>query len=393
MKILHTVESYDPSTGGMQEVVKQLSEHLVKRGHQVTVATSRDPARKSRSINGVTVQEFAISGNYVSRIHGDTQSYQDFLLHSDFDIITNFAAQQWATDLMLPLLKEISAKKVFVPTGFSALHHPAYAVYFEKMKDLMKQYDMNIFLSESYQDCEFARIAGIKNFMIISNGPSAEEFLFPDETGIRKDLKIPEDQFLILHVGSHTGLKGHAEAITIFSRAKLNRVTFIIVGNVFSRSCYWSCKLKELLFQLNPLNRIRSRQLLVRSLPRKQTVSLYKTADLFLFPSQIECSPIVLFECMASKTPFLTTDVGNAREIIGWSHAGELLPTIKDSRGYSRADIVGSVRVLEAFCSNKEQRTRMQEAGYQAWTEKFSWERIAQSYETVYANLLDAGGP
>ena len=96
---------------------------------------------------------------------------------------------------------------------------------------------------------------------------------------------------------------------------------------------------------------------------------------------------------MASKTPFLTTDVGNAREIIGWSHAGELLPTIKDSRGYSQVDIVGSVRVLEAFCSNKEQRTRMQEAGYQAWTEKFDWERIAQSYETVYENLLDAGGP
>ena len=56
--------------------------------------------------------------------------------------------------------------------------------------------------------------------MIIPNGASAEEFLSPDETDIRKDLKIPEDHFLILHVGSHTGLKGHAEAIRIFSRAK-----------------------------------------------------------------------------------------------------------------------------------------------------------------------------
>lgn len=391
MKILHTVESYDPSTGGMQEVVKQISEHLVKRGHQVTVATSRNPARKSLSINGVTIQEFAISGNSVIGITGNVHAYQDFLLHSGFDIITNFAAQQWATDLMLPLLLEISAKKVFVPTGFSALRDPAYADYFEKMKGWMKQYDMNIFLSESYQDCEFARTAGIKNLMIIPNGASAEEFLSPDKTDIRKALKIPEDHFLILHVGSHTGLKGHAEAIRIFSRAQLNHVTFIIVGNVFSRFCYYSCKLGELIFRLNPWNRIRDRHLLVCSLSRKQTVALYKTADLFLFPSRIECSPIVLFECMASKTPFLTTDVGNAREIIGWSHGGELLPTIKDSWGYAHADVAGSVGVLEAICSNKEKRIQMQEAGYRDWSEKFSWEAIAQTYEAVYTNILRSG--
>jgi glycosyltransferase involved in cell wall biosynthesis len=393
MKILHTVQFYDPSTGGMQEVVKQISEHLVKRGHQVTVATSRDPARKSCSINGVAIREFTISGNFITGLQGETHAYQNFLLHSDFDIITNFAAQQWATDLMLPLLPEITAKKVFVPTGFSALHDPAFAIYFEKMEDWMKEYDMNVFLSESYQDCEFARRAGIKNFMIIPNGASAEEFLSPDETDIRKELKIPEDQFIILHVGSHTGLKGHAEAIRIFNRAKLNHVTFVLVGNIYSRRCYWSCKLRELLSRHNPWNRIRGRQLLVCSLSRKQTIALYNTADLFLFPSNIECSPIVLFECMASKTPFLTTDVGNAREIIEWSHAGELLPTRKDSRGYSHVDVAGSVGVLEAICNNKEQRTRMGEAGNHAWLQKFSWEQIAQSYEAVYSNLLESGAP
>ena len=41
MKILHTVELYHPSQGGMQEVVKQISERLVKLGHEVTVATTK----------------------------------------------------------------------------------------------------------------------------------------------------------------------------------------------------------------------------------------------------------------------------------------------------------------------------------------------------------------
>lgn len=36
MKILHTVEFYEPSVGGAQEVIKQISLQLVKRGHEVT---------------------------------------------------------------------------------------------------------------------------------------------------------------------------------------------------------------------------------------------------------------------------------------------------------------------------------------------------------------------
>ena len=34
MKILHTVQYYHPIQGGAQEVVKQISEQLVRRGHE-----------------------------------------------------------------------------------------------------------------------------------------------------------------------------------------------------------------------------------------------------------------------------------------------------------------------------------------------------------------------
>ena len=48
MKILHTVEFYHPSIGGMQEVVKQLSERLVLLGHELAQrlrSAARDPTR------------------------------------------------------------------------------------------------------------------------------------------------------------------------------------------------------------------------------------------------------------------------------------------------------------------------------------------------------------
>jgi L-malate glycosyltransferase len=123
MNILHTVEFYSPSVGGAQEVVKQLSERMVALGHQVTIATTTIPERKSQMINGVRIVDFNISGNAVRGYHGDTEAYKEFLLKNRFDVIMNYAAQQWTADLFFEVMNQIKAKKVFVPCGFLDYHN------------------------------------------------------------------------------------------------------------------------------------------------------------------------------------------------------------------------------------------------------------------------------
>lgn len=388
MKILHTVEFYHPSTGGMQEVVQQVSERLVRRGHEVTVATSKCDCTRPSVINGVRIKEFTVTGNWVTGMQGDVEQYSQFLKSSYFDIITCFAAQQWATDALLPVLKGIKGKKVFVPTGFSGLLDPKYTEYFEKMKDWLGEFDQVVFLSDNYRDINFARAHGLQKMTIIPNGASEIEFSPTRENNVRASHHIPNDSFLILHVGSHTGLKGHKEAIRIFSRADITDATFVIIGNPVRGGCSPRCILQVLLFNLNPRHRIRKKRILNLSLSRDETVNMFCAADLFLFPSNIECSPLVLFESMASKTPFLTTDVGNAAEIIKWSQAGILLPTFIDEKGYSHANIKQSVKILENMYHNPNQRALMQEAGFHAWQERFTWEKIAQAYEELYTHLL-----
>src|ERR1044071_2995636 len=127
MKILHAVESYYPSIGGMQEVVRQLSERMAANGHEVTVATRKHPSRDFKNYKGVNIKEFDISGILVTGIKGETEKYEHFLLNNDFDVITFFAAQQWATDLALPILDKIKAKKVNVPTGYSGFFEEAFS--------------------------------------------------------------------------------------------------------------------------------------------------------------------------------------------------------------------------------------------------------------------------
>ena len=391
MKILHTVEFYHPSVGGMQEVVKQISERLVRLGHDVTVSTTRLPARREKVISGVKIEEFAVKGKLATGIDGELERYQQFLLNGEFDVITNFAAQQWATDGMITILDRIRGKKVFVPTGFSGFYLPEYKKYFESMKQWMKQYDMNVFLSDDYRDINFARECGIKKITVIPNGAAEDEFLADTEIDIRALLGIPEEHFLLLHVGSHTGVKGHAEAIRIFSKARIRKATFLIVANSFWRGCTNACKLKELAYNVWFGLSSGEKRLIITSLSRPETVAAYKAADMFLFSSNIECSPLVLFECMASKTPFLTTDVGNSAEIVEWSKAGMLLPTTKDAKGFSAADVGGSAQMVEDVYGDGISRERMRESGFKVWQERFTWGKITREYEALYHKLLLEG--
>ena len=389
MKILHTVELYHPSVGGVQEVVRQLSERLVKLGHEVTVATTRLPERDFSVLNGVKIEEFKIRGNAVQGFSGEVDRYQNFILESDFDVMMNYAAQQWATDLVLPILNSITAKKVFVPCGFSGLYLPEYAKYFEQMKIWLKQYDACVYLSNDYRDINFARKCGADNDVLIPNGAGADEFSQKLDINIREKLNIPPDHFLILHVGAHTRIKGHKEAIQIFKRAKIKHATFLIVANSFGGGCTRRCPRAERIYKYNPDSKKSDKKIVIASLSREETVAAYHEANLFLFPSRIECSPIVLFEAIASKTPFLATDVGNSKEIIAWTNGGVLLPTVKFANGYFKANVNASVDVLQRIFYNPQKRQELASDGYEKWKSLFTWEKITKQYENLYIKLLN----
>jgi len=420
MKILHTVESYLPARHGMSEVVRQISERLVARGHQVTVATSNDPRRSEEVMDGVRVRGFDVQGKSAIGVWGDVSGYQRFLLDFDPDVIVNFAAQQWATDLTLPLLPRLKARKVFVPTGFSALADPMFRAYFASMKDWMRAYDSCVFLSDAYRDIDFAREAGVESIAIIPNGAAAEEFRQPPDPDLRERLGIPKHHQLIIHVAGYLSVaKGQAEAVEIFSRSALEEATLLLICPDFNQSVTRSLTPKQVLkgiyhlvrgkglrgiafpTQLQLLRRFNRkrnsssrREILGVSLTREDTISAFLEADLLLFPSWIECSPLVLFEAAASRTPFLVTDVGNAAEIIRWTGGGRLLPGLRsnDREGSVQADIDAGARCLEDLMADAPARQQMASQAYQAWQQHFTWSRIADQYELLYKCLL-AGDP
>lgn len=385
MKILHTVEFYEPSQGGAQEVIKQLSERMVELGHEVTVATTRLPERKAKSINGVEIAEFDVHGNEVVGIGGEVEKYKEFLTRGDFDIMMNYAAQQWATDLVFEVLDQIPAKKVIVPCGYSALYNPDFEAYFAKLPGILKRYDASIYLSKRYQDYAFAKKHSVRNLHIIPNGANEREFAdLADGVHFRRQHGIKG--FLIVTIGNHTGAKGHAETLAAFELFPYP-ATLVIIGKPQEEDgCLEECQ--EVSSQIN--KKWPEKQVLLLSLPRTETVAALKNADVFLFLSNVEASPLVLFEANAAQIPFISTDVGNAREIAKWTKGGRIIKTLPDERheGNVCADISSAVEHLTKLYENSRLRTRLGKKGRKAWLKRFTWEEITKKYLQVYERAL-----
>lgn len=335
MNILFCCENYPPSVGGVQEVVRQIAERLVVKGHRVTVATSVHADRPLETLRaGVRVVSFPISGNWSRGMSGPLDVYRRFVSDGAFDAICIKAAQQWTFDALLEMLPSIPGRKVFIPCGFSGLYQRSYRSYFSRMPEWLARCDALIFYASEYRDIRFAKASGLSNIHVVPNGADEREFNDAAPTGFRVKMDIPEDSYLFLTVGSITGAKGHWEVAGAFELASFDRPACLLLnGNVPRRALLgrgWQ-RLRELVLGRPTLaalvhrinqNSAGVKRVILADLSRADVVDAFKASDLFVLASYVEYSPLVLFEAAAAGTPFLTTPVGNAAEIVRWTGGG-----------------------------------------------------------------------
>ena len=372
--------------GGAEEVVREISERLAARGHEVTVATSATPQRTRREHAGVRIVEFSIAGNLAGGFRGDTNAYLDFLRRAEVDVMMNYALQQWTADLALLVAHELRCGKVMATCGLSGLHMQAYEGYFRYLHFYLRHFDRLVFHSASYRDAEYARRHGLTNVAVIPNAVRREEFASPPPPGFRARHRIREDSFLVLLVANYTGGKGHDSAIEIVERADIGPATLLLdgknqieprpVGEVLAKS------IGRLMRKSGG-----DKTVICKELPRQEVVEAFFAADLFLFPSLIECSPLVLFETAAAGTPFIATDVGNSREIVEWTGAGLIAPGQMHETGFTFVDVAKTARLVEELFHAPDRRRDMGIRGRKAVLERYTWDRIVDQYEAVYREV------
>ena len=430
MKILFCVEFYYPSVGGAQEVIRQLAENMRFLGHDVFVATTLEPTRKSNVHNEVKIIEFSVAGNRVNGIEGEVERYQNFLISNSFDVILIYAAQQWTFDAAIDVLPKINAKKVFVPCGYSNLYVSAYKDYFSGLPLILNNFDAIVYHSLSYRDYLYGLNNGLESkAILIPNGADCLEFSVSKDSSFRSRMSIPEDALILLTVGSMTGAKGHLECALSFEQLDLRgkKACLMLNGNQLNKrirgrlsvNCaravivhfkeYGLRSLFDRITQflpsvlgLNPaasgklsecvvrIARMPDRQVIICNLNRQDLIQAFLNADVFVFASHIEYSPLVLFEACASGLPFLTVPVGNAREIVSWTGGGVICEAHEDERGLVKVDPHKLAESISDLLWDRALLQKLSQSGLQSSMDRFNWAKLVTEYVTLFEQLCKA---
>lgn len=390
MRILHTVEFYYPFIGGAQEVVRHLSERMVRAGHDVTVATAKLPYRENLEHNGVKIVEFNVSGNSVNGIKGEKKKYADFLINQKFDIIMTYAAQQWTADIILDNIDKIKARKVFVPCGYSALYDPAYEEYFKALPSKLKKFDATVYLSNDYRDINFAREHKISNIHIIPNGADENEFSEPLDEQRKRELRTRYGLggLLIMHIGNYTGEKGHIELLEVFRKLPISKATLITAGTITPGvGCFDEVERQAEQINLSRKH-IGKRVVMLDGKDRQTVKDVLMMSDIFVFLSNIEASPLVIFEAAAAGSPFVASAAGNIAEIAQWTASGIVVKTHNRPNGRVVADKKDALWQVTKLAHDKKKRLQLGENGKAAWEKNYTWDKLAKDYLNLYQKIL-----
>jgi L-malate glycosyltransferase len=397
MRVLHTCHTYWPHADGVAIVMQRVSEGLAARGHQVTVATGPAQAPPAEEHGGVQIRRFAVRGNEATGCSGATDAYARFVASFPCDVMLNYAAQICTTDLVFPLLDGLGCRKLIAPCGFSGLKDRRYAQYFSRMPAYLRAYDAAVYHSRTYQDARFAAAHHLENSVFISNG--ADVMATPrGAPGFRAKYSIGEAT-LLLSVGRVEAMKGQDLVLEAFRRSGLHDAALVLVCPEISRFASGALRTAAGPFfrprweSRAALYRLAERHLpgrarrlewglsdgkavyVLAGLPRQDVLAAYADADLFVFGSRVECSPLVIIEAMASGTPFISTPVGNVPDMPG---------------GVIVRDAVSMAEATDRLSLRGEEWSDLSKAGRTAWEAGFTWDRVVDQYERLYQRLVDS---
>jgi len=343
--------SLPPKTfGGTELVVYNLSEELVKRGHQVTVFASGDSkvSAKLISVWSRHLIKEKINGKVIpwNNAHFPLLNiYEAFSRADEFDIIHVHENSSILSGFFIDLIK--------TPV-VTTLHDP-----FIKQENKDKWATFNKFKKHNYVSISntHQKSARLKlNFVgNVYNGIDLEKYKFQEK--IKKDY--------LVWLGRIYPNKGVAEAIKI---AKKTNKKIILAGNIAKNSPasynYFEQKIKPQ-FKKGKVEYVGEVNL-------SQKNKLLKNAFAFLNPIQWE-EPfgMVMIEAMACGTPVIAFKRGAVSEIIKHDKTGFIVKNEKE--------IAGAVKKIDKI-KRQDCRKHVEE--------NFSTEKMVMEYEKIYKKLI-----
>lgn len=367
MNILVTCHTYYPNHDGVQFVTQYLCEGLVKKGYNVTVITNFYDGRNMKNIeiiNGVKIIRIKAKTKYT--IHfGERKEYIKLIkeLVKTNDVMVNVCTQCATTDWILKELDNIDIPKIlylhsiwdfkYKKDDFASIKllvakiwcNIRWRIYYLKNGKYFKKYKFVTQLHEmDYSNLFFEKKYNIKS-VIIEN--AAEDNFFSDYTN--KDIKLPNNY--ILNVSNYLKRKNQLKCLDLFLKSQIPEDwELILIGS--KKNNYSKIIEDKYRKFINKHNDCKKKVQILYNIPRESISTYVKNAKIFMMTSKWEAFPISIIECMAAKVPFISSNVGIVKYLLGGvtcQNDNEYLYWINEfSKNEEKRKVYGYVGNLEA---------------------------------------------
>ena len=364
MKIVQVVAYYPPHIGGMENCVKEISNRLARKGHQVEVFTSDIGCKKhsQSSINNLNIHylrswEFAHTAIIPSLFFKLLTIPKDSIIHVHIAqvmipeivfLISKIRKIPYIAHIhadvgpsgklgfLLPFYKKMflrkilnSALKIVVPTrDYVNLIDKKYTIPKTKIYEVPNGVDLECFKSMSTKLHSPVRLLSVSRLSRPKNIP------------------LLIQSFKLVIENNHQNAELH------------------IVGEGEE---------KNKIFNLIKKEELEKKVLLHGALLGKDLYDIYSYSDIFILTSECESFGLVLIEAMASGLPIVVSDITSVKNIIKNNITGLLVkPTPKDF-----------AQAVQKLLSNPQLRKKLIKNGLEE-SKKYDWNKIVQKFEHIY---------
>jgi glycosyltransferase involved in cell wall biosynthesis len=201
--------------------------------------------------------------------------------------------------------------------------------------------------------------------------PTVTQALERDGQGIRADLGLAPDDFLVGNVGRLALQKGqrHLIAAMPLLLERVPRAHAVIAGGGDLEEY-----LRDLSLEVGVSDRVHVLG------PRRDVPALMHAIDVFAMPSIWEGFGLVLLEAMAAGCPIVASRVATIPEVVVDGETGLLVPA---------GDPVALAEAIADLAHDSVRARRMGEAGRQRLRQQFSIEKMVGDTELLYRDLVE----